>query len=90
MENEKNKASKNRLKNDVFSALLAINSVEVPKSLVNEEIDALRNQALQQYGQIDISKLDVRALMPDELSVDIRNYREKQPKTGWRSRAQSD
>lgn len=67
MENEKNKASKNRLKNDVFSALLAINSVEVPKSLVNEEIDALRNQALQQYGQIDISKLDVRALMPDEL-----------------------
>ncbi|MFO1367672.1 MAG: trigger factor [Marinagarivorans sp.] len=67
MENEKNKASKNRLKNDVFSALLAINPVEVPKSLVNEEIDSLRNQALQQYGQLDTSKFDVRALMPDDL-----------------------
>ncbi|HEY6528020.1 MAG TPA: trigger factor [Cellvibrionaceae bacterium] len=67
MENEKNKASKNRLKADVFSALLAINPVEVPKSLVLEEIDALRKQALQQYGQLDTSKFDVRALMPDDL-----------------------
>lgn len=67
MENEKNKASKNRLKADVFTALLAVNPVEVPKSLVNEEIDALRNQALQQYGQLDTSKFDVRALMPDDL-----------------------
>jgi trigger factor len=67
MENEKNKASKNRLKADVFSVLLNVNPVEVPKSLVNEEIDALRNQALQQYGQLDTSKFDVRALMPDDL-----------------------
>ena len=47
--------------------MLAINPVEVPKSLVNEEIDSLRNQALQQYGQLDTSKFDVRALMPDDL-----------------------
>lgn len=67
MENEKNKASRNRLKTDVFTALLAANPVEVPKSLVNEEIDALRQQALQQYGQLDTSKFDVRALMPDDL-----------------------
>jgi trigger factor len=67
MENEKNKASKNRLKADVFTALLATNPIEVPKSLISEEIDVLRNQALQQYGQLDITKFDVRALMPDDL-----------------------
>jgi trigger factor len=67
MENEKNKASKNRLKGDVFEALLKANTIEVPKSLVQEEIQALRSQALQQYGQLDTSKLDVKRLLPDDV-----------------------
>ena len=66
MENEKNKAIKARLKTDVFDALLAANQFDVPKSLVAEEINALRSQALQQYGQLS-AKLDVKSLLPDEL-----------------------
>lgn len=66
MENEKTKAAKNTLKTAVFNALLQQNPIEVPKALVQDEIEALRKQTLQQYGQLN-TKLDVKALLPDDM-----------------------
>lgn len=66
MENEKNKAAKNRLKAQIFDALVAANNVDIPKSLIASEIKALRNQTAQQYGQIS-SKIDLSAIFPDSM-----------------------
>lgn len=66
MEREKERMIKNKLKIQVLDALLAANPIEVPKALVQNEIDALRQQAVQQYGQL-AARLDVRSLLPDDL-----------------------
>lgn len=66
MEREKERMIKNKIKTQVLEALLAANEIEVPKALVQNEIDVLRQQAVQQYGQLS-SKLDVRSLLPDDL-----------------------
>lgn len=66
MEREKERMIKNKLKMQVLDALLEANPIEIPKALVQNEIDVLRQQAVQQYGQLS-SKLDVRSLLPDDL-----------------------
>ncbi len=66
MEREKERMIKNKVKTQVLDALLAANAIDVPKSLVQNEIDVLRQQAVQQYGQLS-SKLDVRSLLPDDI-----------------------
>lgn len=66
MENEKDKAAKNSLKTQVFDALVAANELEVPKALVASEINALRNQMAQQYGQLS-EKLDLSTIFPDSM-----------------------
>jgi trigger factor len=50
MERELNQAIKSKLKNALFDGLSSINEVEVPSSLVDQEVDALRKQAAQQFG----------------------------------------
>ena len=50
MERELNQALKAKLKNSLFDGLLANNPVEVPKALVDQEIDGLRQQAARQFG----------------------------------------
>lgn len=66
MENEKEKAAKGNLKTQIFDALVAANEIEVPKSLVAAEINALRNQMAQQYGQLS-EKLDLSTIFPDSM-----------------------
>jgi trigger factor len=66
MENEKDKAAKTGLKNQVFEALAAANPIEVPEALVTSEIEGLRNQMAQQYGQLS-EKLDLKAIFPDSM-----------------------
>lgn len=66
MEREKERMIRHKVKSQVLDALLVANSIDVPKALVQNEIDALRQQAVQQYGQLS-SKMDVRSLLPDEL-----------------------
>ncbi|HEY7772164.1 MAG TPA: trigger factor [Marinagarivorans sp.] len=66
MENEKEKAVKGNLKTQIFDALVAANEIEVPKSLVAAEINALRNQMAQQYGQLS-EKLDLSTIFPDSM-----------------------
>lgn len=50
MERELNQAIKAKVKNQVMDGLLAANPVEVPKALIQNEIDRLRAQAVQQFG----------------------------------------
>lgn len=77
MERELKKASKNRLKTSVMDVLLEQNTVDVPSALVGSEIDVLRQQALQQFGQ-GAQNLDP-SLLPDEL---FREQAEKRVKLG--------
>ncbi|SBS36680.1 Trigger factor [Marinomonas spartinae] len=51
MERELNQAIKAKLKNSLFDGLLSINGdVQVPSAMVDQEVDALRKQAAQQFG----------------------------------------
>lgn len=66
MEREKRKALRAKLKDQAMNALLDAHQIEIPKSLLQSEIEVLRNQAMQQYGAI-ADKIDVRSLLPDDL-----------------------
>lgn len=64
MGRELKNASRNNVKNQIIEGLLKIHTVDVPKALVKSEINALRQQAMQQFGggrNIDPS------MLPDEL-----------------------
>ena len=50
MERELRQAIKSKIKNQVMDGLLAANSIEVPKALTSNEVDRLRQQAVQQFG----------------------------------------
>jgi trigger factor len=68
MERELKNASKAKVKSRLMEQLLAQNNVSLPRSLVQGEINSLRQQALQQFGggkqSIDPS------LLPDELFLE--------------------
>jgi len=66
MEREKEKAIKSKTKQQVLDALIEKNPVDVPASLISGEVDALRNQTIQQYGGA-VENLDMKALLPDEM-----------------------
>lgn len=66
MDREKRRALRAKLKEQVMSALIETHKLDLPKALVSGEIDALRNQAVQQYGAI-ADKIDVKALLPDDM-----------------------
>ena len=50
MERELRQAVKGKVKNQVMDGLLSINEIEVPSPLVAQEIDRMREQAVQQFG----------------------------------------
>ncbi len=54
MERELTQALKAKVKEQVIDGLLAANDVELPKALVAQEVDVLRQQAMQRFaGQMD-------------------------------------
>ena len=58
MARELKQAVKTKVKEQIIQGLLEANDVEIPKSLVAQEIDVLRQQALQRFGgQIDPAKM---------------------------------
>ncbi|QIW16651.1 trigger factor [Pasteurellaceae bacterium RH1A] len=63
MQRELKNAVTARVKNQVIDGLIAQNEVEVPKAAVAEEIDVLRNQAVQRFG----GKPEMAAQLPAEL-----------------------
>ena len=50
MDRELRQAIKTKVKNQVMDGLLAANPIEVPKALLDNEVDRLRVQAVQQFG----------------------------------------
>jgi trigger factor len=50
MGRELKNALKMKLKEEVFGKLIEVNGIEVPSSLVDQEIDHMRKQAVQQFG----------------------------------------
>jgi trigger factor len=50
MDRELRQAIKSKIKNQVMDGLLATNPIEVPKALLDNEVDRLRVQAVQQFG----------------------------------------
>lgn len=65
MTRELNNASKGKLKTRVMEALLEQNEVALPSALIKSEIDALRQQAMQQFG--GGGKSADPSMLPDDL-----------------------
>lgn len=67
MERELKQALKHRVKQQVLDAALEKNSIDVPKSLLSQEIDVMRKQMFQQFGGgAQLPDLDAN-LLPAEL-----------------------
>jgi len=65
MERELRQALRNKLKSRVLEALLERTEVEVPASLVSQEIESLRRQAVRQFGG-DEARFDA-SMLPDDM-----------------------
>lgn len=58
MERELKQAIANKVKNDVIDGLLETTELEVPEALIDQEIDRLRQDAVQRFGgQVDFKQL---------------------------------
>lgn len=57
-----------KVKQQVMDALLDVHqSLEVPRALVAQEVDVMRNQMFQQFGGAGAQDLDLESLLPDEM-----------------------
>lgn len=65
MERELKQAAKNKVKSQVMDGLIEANKVDVPAALAANEINVLRQQAMQQFGGAS-ANLDA-SILPDEL-----------------------
>jgi trigger factor len=75
MSRELEQTLKNNTKDTVLSALVEANDIEVPKALVESEIDVLRKQAIERYGkQMDPKNLPE---LPAELFTEQAEKRVK-------------
>ncbi|MBD2859680.1 trigger factor [Spongiibacter sp. KMU-158] len=67
MERELKRAVNTRIKDQVMEGILAAHSdLLIPQALIQQEIDALRNQQMQQFGAL-AEKLNPKDILPDEL-----------------------
>ena len=66
MERELNQALKMKLKDQAFSKLIEVNSLDVPSALVDGEIDNLRRQAIQQFAGPNAPEMDLN-MLPKEM-----------------------
>ena len=64
MEKELASAVKNKVKNQAMDGLLASNSIDLPKALIDQEINRLRHDAVKQFGGHD--KIDP-SMLPAEM-----------------------
>ena len=63
---EMKNAAMNKLKSALIDEVLKVNDVQVPKALIASEVDSMRNQMVQQFGDM-AKQLDVRSIFPDEM-----------------------
>lgn len=69
MDRELANALKAKVKGQVMDALIASHTTDVPKALVANEIQVLRNQMLQRFGGQQ-QNFDVKTLLPDTMFQD--------------------
>jgi trigger factor len=68
MARELKNALQAKVKQQVMDAVLdAHKSLEIPKSLLDQEISGMRNQMFQQYGGLENQNLDLKSLLPDSM-----------------------
>lgn len=68
MARELKNAVEGKVKQQVMDAVLeAHQALEIPQSLVDQEITVLRNQMLQQFGGASGQDLDLQSLLPDTM-----------------------
>lgn len=66
MARELKTAMRNNVRNQVIEGLIKLHQVDLPKALIESEINTLRQQAMQQYGGQGRQKLDP-SMLPAEL-----------------------
>lgn len=66
MERELNNALKVSVKGQVMESLISSHTTDVPKALVANEIEVLRNQMMQRFGG-QKQNFDVKSLLPDTM-----------------------
>ncbi len=78
MARELKNAVQTKTKEQVMDAVFdAHKSLEVPKALINQEIAAMRNQMLQQFGGAGNQEMDLESLLPDTMFLDNAERRVK-------------
>ncbi|MBX2807707.1 MAG: trigger factor [Cellvibrionaceae bacterium] len=75
MSRELQKATRGKLKAEVMDQLRAEHQVALPAALVSAEIDALREQMMQQFGGASNKNLDLKALLPDDMFTERAEQR---------------
>ncbi|PJE79292.1 Trigger factor [invertebrate metagenome] len=71
MDRELRQAIKGKVKNQVMEGVLTLNEIDVPTPLVNQEIDRLREQAVQQWGGAK-SGFDPKSLPAELFEADAK------------------
>lgn len=66
MTREMKSAALNKLKTAVIEELLKLHEITVPNALIKNEIGAMRNQMLQQFGEM-AKQIDAASIFPDEM-----------------------
>lgn len=74
MTREMKGAALNRLKQSVIDALLSTHDVTLPAALVSREINQMRQQMMQQFGDM-AKKIDPASIFPDDMFREQANKR---------------
>lgn len=78
MARELKNAIQTKVKQQVMDAVLdAHKSLEVPKALVDQEVNGMRNQMFQQFGGSNQPNLDLASLLPDSMFTENAQRRVK-------------
>lgn len=78
MSRELKNAVEGKVKQQVMDAVIEAHSaLEVPKSLISQEVDVLRNQMFQQFGGAAGQNLDLKSLLPDDMFTENAERRVK-------------
>lgn len=68
MERELRNAVTNHVKQQVMDAIVkAHDDLDIPSSLITQEIEGMRSQMFQQFGGMPNKDLDLKSLLPDEM-----------------------
>ena len=78
MERELRNAVQTHIKNQVMDAIIAAHAdVEIPTSLVAQEINGMRGQMFQQFGGQPNPEMDLASILPDDMFKDQAERRVK-------------